>query len=243
MPYRVDFVVDPSAYAPHDNAANSAALVGCLTRINMVHLAGSRSTPSTAGLYLAPSVEVGGAPAWWKDVPTILRTRRGTRTDFLAWRMADQALRTGAIVLPVPPPPLQTKTTLQLDAFNGRQDAAASHTDLAAMLDTLVDIDTRFLASPRGEQAPNLYPSGVRYEEEPPGLELWQDVPTALRMRIADCEDLACWRVAELRVRYGVMARCFIIPQLQDSGSYLYHIVVQHPDGRIEDPSRALGMK
>lgn len=31
--------------------------------------------------------------------------------------------------------------------------------------------------------------------------------------------------------------------QLRKDGSYLYHILVRHPGGRIEDPSRIMGMR
>ena len=59
-----------------------------------------------------------------------------------------------------------------------------------------------------------------------------------------NCEDLACWLIAEKRVRFGIPARPFIIPQLRKNGKYLYHIAVATPDapGGVEDPSRKLGM-
>ena len=50
-------------------------------------------------------------------------------------------------------------------------------------------------------EAPWLYQSGVRYGEEPPGQDDWQDIPETLALRWGDCEDLACWRIAELRTR------------------------------------------
>lgn len=60
---------------------------------------------------------------------------------------------------------------------------------------------------------------------------------------VHNCEDLACWRAAELRVRYGVLAEPTFIWKLRPKGGYLYHILVKLPDGRIEDPSRTLGMR
>ena len=68
---------------------------------------------------------------------------------------------------------------------------------------------------------------------------------------VHNCEDLACWLVAEKRVRFNLPARPVIIPQFQaptpaqPNGSFLYHIVVACPDvpGGIDDPSRRLGMR
>lgn len=59
----------------------------------------------------------------------------------------------------------------------------------------------------------------------------------------SNCEDLACWRAAELRERYKVDAEPTFIWKLRPNGGYLYHILVRYPDGRIEDPSRTLGMR
>jgi hypothetical protein len=60
---------------------------------------------------------------------------------------------------------------------------------------------------------------------------------------VHNCEDLACWRAAELRVRYGIKAVPTFIWKVRPAGGYLYHIQVKLPDGRVEDPSRALGMR
>lgn len=87
-----------------------------------------------------------------------------------------------------------------------------------------------------------LYSSGVRYRPEST-TEAWLDIPHVLELKFGDCEDLAAWRCAELRVR-GVNAR----PNLKwynrpDQGITLYHVQVRFPDGSIEDPSAKLGMK
>lgn len=60
---------------------------------------------------------------------------------------------------------------------------------------------------------------------------------------VGQCEDVACWLAAELVVRYGVDARPDFTCQVREDGSYLYHIVVRLPDGRVMDPSRFLGMR
>lgn len=137
--------------------------------------------------------------------------------------------------------------TFQLDAFNGTRDIEESLADLSAMLDCLISIDMTYLQ--RHPNTPLLYKSGVRYQDEPIGAEFWRDIPTVLRYLDADCEDLACWLVAEKRVRFGIPARPIIIPQLKPNGRFLYHINVGTPNPRapggveVDDPSRRLGMK
>lgn len=92
--------------------------------------------------------------------------------------------------------------------------------------------------------------AGVRQirEEEP---ELCADITTDTGKFylpesdtiVHNCEDLACWRAAEYRVRYGINAIPTFIWKVRPNGGHLYHILVKLPDGRIEDPSRALGMR
>jgi hypothetical protein len=81
-----------------------------------------------------------------------------------------------------------------------------------------------------------LYQSGVTFRKEPDGVETFVDALTCRRVGCGDCAHLACWRCAEL----------------QDSGESatlrikwnhpIYHVQVRRADGRIEDPSRNLGM-
>jgi hypothetical protein len=117
---------------------------------------------------------------------------------------------------------------------------------LQFLLEALTMADVAFLLDNPG--TPDLYASGVRYEQEPDGRDEWQDIPDTLARRTGDCEDLACWRVAELRVRYGEpnATRAITVATVLDSRGQpvtLYHITVQRQDGRTEDPSRELGMR
>ncbi|NIP95456.1 MAG: hypothetical protein GWO24_19240 [Akkermansiaceae bacterium] len=80
--------------------------------------------------------------------------------------------------------------------------------------------------------------SGVRYRRDPAGQEPWRTIPEILERKGGDCEDLACWYAAELRMR-GIRAHA--VPQTRDGN--MWHIVVRLPDGRIVDPSKALGME
>ncbi len=113
-------------------------------------------------------------------------------------------------------------------------------------LEGLVRINVKLLlaAIRAGRPVPPLYRLGVRYKREPLKREWWQTVMDNAVEQWADCEDLATHRAAELRVGgalagipYPARAVC------KRTGPRMYHAVVQHPDGRIEDPSRALGMK
>lgn len=89
---------------------------------------------------------------------------------------------------------------------------------------------------------PRLYDSGVRYAEEAPGSDDWQDIPEMLARGDGDCEDLACWRIAELRVRDGEHAIPFL-KCAERRHVMLYHVAVRRMDGSYEDPSRVLGMR
>jgi hypothetical protein len=96
-------------------------------------------------------------------------------------------------------------------------------------------------------RTPLLYESGVRYLAEPPGRDEWQDIPDTLARGNGDCEDLACWRVAELRVRFGdrYATRRITVAELPDDTGRLittFHISVISPTFGREDPSRILGM-
>lgn len=133
------------------------------------------------------------------------------------------------------------RITFVLNLFKGDADRPVSHAALRTVLMALMHVNILELQA--DPNLPLLFKSGVRYEEEPPGQEDWQDVLTTLKLGIGDCEDLACWRAAELRVRYGIEAVPTFIWKLRPNGGYLYHILVQYPDGRIEDPSRTLGMR
>jgi len=106
-------------------------------------------------------------------------------------------------------------------------------------LQTLVNVDY----VQRHPEAPRLYESGLRYAQEGPYNEVWQGYAIMLRGEVADCEDLACARAAELiasgedpGARAGFYGRELAIDRR------LYHVVVMRSDGTIEDPSRTLGM-
>jgi len=112
-------------------------------------------------------------------------------------------------------------------------DIAANRRLLCAALQGLVLVDAVMLAE---REYPPLYEAGVRYQREQ-GREEWQTVEQVLAAGVGDCEDLACWRAAELR-RDGV--EC--LAEAVRTGPRLFHAIVRFPDGSHEDPARELGM-
>jgi hypothetical protein len=89
----------------------------------------------------------------------------------------------------------------------------------------------------RRRGVPPLGLTRVRYAQEQPGLEEWLSAEDALRRGSADCEDLAAWLCADL-IFAGRQARCVV----REISPTLRHVVVEC-DGRIIDPSKALGMR
>jgi len=130
-----------------------------------------------------------------------------------------------------------------LDLFDGDRDRALSEETLDILLRALTHIDMCFLR--RFPRTPNLYDSRIRYMEEPPGQEDWQDIPTSLRMGMADCEDVAAYRAAELNVKQGIKAEPYFAAHKKKDGGMLYHILVRDQGRRrgVEDPSRIQGMR
>lgn len=107
--------------------------------------------------------------------------------------------------------------------------------EIECLLEGLVRLD---LSQLRRGLAPPIYSSKVRYKREARGREDWQSAVAAMRSGGADCEDLAAWCAASYRLA-GVNARA-IVKQVAPG---LKHCLVLLPDGRIEDPSKRLGMK
>lgn len=104
-----------------------------------------------------------------------------------------------------------------------------------AALEGLTRVNERLLS---GGAFPPLYSAGVRYRTEP--REVWRHAADVLGEGWGDCEDLAAWRAAELRVS-GEDPDAAVATY--KSAPRRYHAVVLRGDGSIEDPSRQLGMK
>lgn len=91
----------------------------------------------------------------------------------------------------------------------------------------------------RHPNTPPLLKSGVRYMQQPPGVERFKPIPLVLAAGEGDCDQLAPWRAAELRVRHGIRA----MPEVKQMGPNLWHVFVRMPNGRAEDVSAHLGMR
>lgn len=108
---------------------------------------------------------------------------------------------------------------------------------LADLLEWLTQVNEGFLAE--NPHTPPLYSSGVRYAEDLPGsAEEFCAIPDVLRRGRGDCDDLAPWRAAELRL-CGEHATAEPV----HVGGGQWHVIVRRADGSIEDPSARLGMR
>jgi len=171
------------------------------------------------------------------------------------------------------------RPTLAIDAvgLDDKDAIGVAMENMSDVLMALVSINRRYIKR-YPSQIPLLYESGVRYDRLEPepgsacGDDDWQDIPSILEHpdhpKLADCEDLSCWRVAELNERFAVNAVPFIrlfadrvrdVTDGQIKPRHLYHIMVRWPEGLahypstvyrdsesgalLEDPSRILGME
>jgi len=88
---------------------------------------------------------------------------------------------------------------------------------------------------------PSIYAGGVRYKREPRGRgERWKGIRAVLRDGFADCDDLSAARVGEL-IATGADPGARV--HIYRTGPSTLHAVVMRSNGRIEDPSRKLGMR
>ena len=92
----------------------------------------------------------------------------------------------------------------------------------------------------RAGTVPPLYRSGVRFRKEPRGTETFRCAYGVWRKGHGDCAHLAAWRCADLRAK-GEKASLRVKWDVDDDRR-LFHVQVRREDGRVEDPSRRLGM-
>lgn len=124
---------------------------------------------------------------------------------------------------------------------------------VAILTTALQAIDADFLKE--NPDTPQLFATNCFYMPEPPGQEVWLSIPWCIQRAQQghgiDCEDIACWRAAELEMRHGEKAKAFPDyrktknPETGEEGEQ-YHILVQTSrldrtgNRLIEDPSRIL---
>ena len=109
---------------------------------------------------------------------------------------------------------------------------------LLGLYEGITRMNVAFLrASPK---TPLLLKSGVRWRREG-SPEIVKTIPEILRDGYDDCEGLASWRAAELRVRFNKPSARVMVYQARPK---VWHAIVEDPrTGRHWDPSRQLGMR
>lgn len=129
--------------------------------------------------------------------------------------------------------------------FESRDNQRESEAVLRLLLEALTAANVVYLQFHKN--TPGIYQSGVRYSEElaesrtGPIPEDWKSIPYVIHDGEGDCEDLACWRTAELLMA-GEHAQPTFTHRLVGN-KLLYHILVKRGNGSIEDPSARLGMR
>lgn len=112
---------------------------------------------------------------------------------------------------------------------------------IKAILEAQTQINVLYL---KMFDVPPLYESGVRYRQEPKNtIEEFATIPVIYERLWGDCDDLAPARAAELRLEGNHAQVRIVWKKNRKNGHRMYHIVVRHQDGRIEDPSKILGMR
>lgn len=92
------------------------------------------------------------------------------------------------------------------------------------------------------ESIPSIYDSGVRYEREPKGQELWVTIRRLYARKRGDCEDIASAHASWLRKVRRERARAVFRRRRMRAGWWLYHILTQRQSGAIDDACVDLGM-
>jgi len=190
------------------------------------------SCPSAVAWRVAELRKAGEKALWvaTADGRLLVQRANGTREDpcqGVRWTDGLNALSQNAMWTP----------TLEFTSFE-TTPAELKMTVICKMLDVLHEANKQWLAA--GGKAPPLYQSGVVYQEEKLGKDEWQDIPRTLELGAADCEDLASYRVSELR-HSGERAN-HTVEHRKSPDVILYHIRVRRQSGDIEDPSCRLGM-
>lgn len=136
--------------------------------------------------------------------------------------------------------PLSTAAGPELDPRAGDADATIHVPTSAAFYQAAIEglslLDEEILE--QSPEFPRLYEADVVYRKEK--RDTWRHADDVLCSGWGDCEDLAAWRVAELRVS-GEDPDAYVY--VYQSGPHRFHAVVARGSGRIEDPSLILGMQ
>lgn len=110
---------------------------------------------------------------------------------------------------------------------------------LDAALEATTRLDEELL---RKRQAPlwdDVRAHHIRWQPEPPGQEHFDHAALVMGRGHGDCDDLAPWHAASLRVTGQDRGARAVVRR---SGPKRWHAIVQRSDGSIDDPSLEAGM-
>lgn len=139
---------------------------------------------------------------------------------------------------------MQGEFTIQLSKYPRQCQALV----LEIFFEAQVLVNVIYLRS--HPKTPRIYKSGVVYRREN-APEIWKDIPTILEDGWDDCEGLAAWLAAELRV-YGAKTKagkqvavpCAMVRLIRQGRKAFWHaVVIDKRSGKKWDPSKVLGMR
>lgn len=104
---------------------------------------------------------------------------------------------------------------------------------MRALLEALVAANTKYLVE-RGSKMKSFdywtKEGGVHYREHKSEL-LWLDIPSIIAHGFGDAKDLACWRVAELRLKGEDDVHPFIkVSRDEKTDATIWRVGVRHKD-------------
>lgn len=129
---------------------------------------------------------------------------------------------------------------LGIDVFNGAGGERGEEYSIGAAESVLNGLAKANALAWHTFNLPSLYNGRVRYQREPRGRrEHWKGIRQIFRDGHADCDDLSAARAGEL-IASGKDTGARV--HIYRTGPKTLHAVVKRSDGRLEDPSRRLGM-
>ena len=111
---------------------------------------------------------------------------------------------------------------------------------LDAGLEAVTRLDEQMIAAGEVPSFERGLRYGVKWRPEPKGDEHFDSADRVLARRMGDCDDLAPWHAASLRVSGEDPGARAVVRR---SGPKRWHAVVLRSDGSIDDPSLRAGMK
>lgn len=118
-------------------------------------------------------------------------------------------------------------------------DAAVKPEVLDAALEAVTRTNERLIEEGHVPTAAQAIDKGVKWKPEPPGDEHFDHAETVVKRGWGDCDDLAPYHAASLRVTgEDPGARAFVAR----SGPNRWHAMVERSDGSVDDPSADAGM-